>query len=138
MNDNTQITSYPTAGQLERIISQQVRALYRQQFGHQPSKVECHLMGNKIILSLEDVITPLEKLLVEAQSSNLVIQIRSFIDDTIKPKLQQLIEEVSKVNVINCLYDTEINSGCAGAIVILANPPKVRPSRSTAKRNKNS
>ncbi len=137
MNANTQTITHPTAGQLERIISQQVRALYRQQFGHQPSKVECHLMGNKIILSLEDVITPLEKLLVEAQSSNLVAQIRSFIDDTIKPKLQQLIEEISKVNVINCLYDTEINSGCAGAIVILANPPQVRPSRLTAKRNKN-
>ena len=138
MNANTQTITHPTAGQLERIISQQVRALYRQQFGHQPSKVECHLMGNKIILSLEDVITPLEKLLVEAQSSNLVAQIRSFIDDTIKPKLQQLIEEISQVNVINCLYDTEINSGCAGAIVILANPPQVRPSKSAAKRNKNS
>ena len=135
MNANTQI-SHPTSGQLERAISQKVRALYRNQFGHQPSKVECHLMGNKIILSLEDVITPLEKLLVEAQSSNLVIQIRDFIDNIIKPKLQKLIEEISQVNVINCLYDTEINSGCAGAIVILANPPQVRPSRSAVKRNK--
>lgn len=134
MNANTQTVCHPTVGQLERIISQQVRALYRQQFGHQPSKVECHLMGNKVILSLEDVITPLEKLLVEAQSSNLVIQIRTFIDNTIKPKLQELIEEISKVNVVNCLYDTEIHSGCAGAIVILANPPQVRLSRSAAKR----
>ena len=133
---NSNIQSHLTAGQLERTISQQVRALYRNQFGHQPSKVECHLMGNKIILSLEDVITPLEKLLVEAQSSNLVIQIRNFIDNIIKPKLQKLIEEISQVNVINCLYDTEINSGCAGAIVILANPPQVRPSRSAVKRNK--
>ena len=136
MNANTQI-SHPTVGQLERTISQQVRALYRKQFGHQPSKVECHLMGNKIILSLEDVITPLEKLLVEAQSSNLVIQVRSFIDNIIKPKLQKLIEEISQVNVINCLYDTEIDSGCAGAILILANPPQVRLPRSAAKRNKN-
>lgn len=134
---NSNIQSHLTAGQLERTISQQVRALYRNQFGHQPSKVECHLMGNKIILSLEDVITPLEKLLVEAQSSNLVIQIRNFIDNIIKPKLQKLIEEVLRVNVVNCLYDTEIDSGCAGAIVILAHPPQVRPSKSAAKRNKN-
>lgn len=136
MNANIQTVSHPTIGQLERTISQKVRALYRNQFGHQPSKVECHLVGNKIILSLEDVITPLEKLLAEAQSSNLVIQIRSFIDDIIKPKLQELIEEISQVNVVNCLYDTEINSGCAGAIVILANPPHVRPSRSATKAKK--
>jgi uncharacterized protein YbcI len=137
MNTNSQTFSYPTAGQLERTISQKVRALYRNQFGHQPSKVECHLMGNKIVISLEDVITPLEKLLVEAQSINLVTQIRSFIDETIKPKLQELIEEISQVNVVNCLYDTEINSGCAGAIVILAKPPQIRPSKTAVKRKMN-
>ena len=90
---NTQ--SYPTAGQLERDISQQVRSLYRNQFGHQPSRVDCHLLGNKLVISLEDVITPIEKLLVEAQSSALVTQVRSFIDEAIKPKLQDLVEEIS-------------------------------------------
>lgn len=127
---NLDTRSYPTAGQLERTISQKVRALYRNQFGHQPSKVDCHLLGNKLVISLEDVITPLEKLLVEAQSSALVAEVRDFIDDTIKPKLQELVEEVSQVGVINCLYDTAIESGCAGAIIILANPPQVRRPKS--------
>ena len=127
MNTNSDINSYPTAGQLERTISQKVRALYRSQFGHQPSRVECHLLDNKVIISLEDVITPLEKLLEEAQSFALVGQIRNFINLTIKPKLQELIEEVSQVSAINCLYDTEPQTGCAGAIVILENPPLIRP-----------
>lgn len=129
MNTNSDANSYPTAGQLERTISQKVRALYRNQFGHQPSKVECHLLDNKVIISLEDVITPIEKLLEEAQSSALVAQIRSFIDLTIKPKLKELIEEISQVSAVNCLYDTEPHTGCAGAIVILANPPQVRCSK---------
>ena len=129
MNTNSDIKSYPTAGQLERTISQQVRALYRNQFGHQPSKVECHLLDNKVIISLEDVITPIEKLLEEAQSSALVAQIRNFIDLTIKPKLKELIEEISQVSAVNCLYNTEPHTGCAGAIVILANPPQVRRSK---------
>ena len=127
MNTNSDVNSYPTAGQLERTISQKVRALYRSQFGHQPSRVECHLLDNKIVISLEDVITPLEKLLEEAQSFTLVGQIRNFIDLTIKPKLQELIEEVSQVSAVNCLYDTEPSTGCAGAIVTLANPPQIRP-----------
>ncbi len=129
--------SYPTIGQLERDISQKVRALYRNQFGHQPSKVDCHLLGNKLVISLEDVITPIEKLLVEAQSSNLVTQVRSFIDEAIKPKLQELVEEIFQVNVVNCLYDTAIETGCAGAIIILDNAPLVRRSRiSVNKRGK--
>lgn len=133
MNINSDINSYPTAGQLERTISQKVRALYRSQFGHQPSRVECHLLDNKVIISLEDVITPIEKLLNEAQSSALVAQIRNFIDLTIKPKLKELIEEISQVSAVNCLYDTEPQTGCAGAIVILANPPRVRRSKAKSK-----
>ena len=133
---STELNSYcyPTTGQLERDISQKVRALYRSQCGHQPSKVDCHLLGNKLVISLEDVITPIEKLLVEAQSSNLVTQVRGFIDEAIKPKLQELVEEIFQVNVINCLYDTAIETGCAGAIIILDNPPLVRRSKIPGKK----
>lgn len=129
MSIESDVNLYPTAGQLERDISQKVRSLYRNQFGHQPSRVDCHLLGNKLIISLEDVITPLEKLLVEAQSLQLVEQLRAFIEQTIKPKLQELVEEIFKVSVTNCLYDTAINTGCAGAILILADAPQVRKSK---------
>ncbi|MEL6910784.1 MAG: DUF2294 domain-containing protein [Cyanobacteria bacterium J06629_2] len=127
--------SYPTAGQLERIISQKVRALYRQQLGHQPTRVDCHLLGNKLVISLENVVTPLEKLLAEAQSSILIDQVRAFINQTMKPLLQKLVEEISQVNVVNCLYDTAIETGYAGAILVFANPPQVRRSKSSLKRS---
>jgi len=127
--------SYPTAGQLERTISQKVRALYRQQLGHQPTRVDCHLLGNKLVISLENVVTPLEKLLAEAQSSILIDQIRAFINQTMKPLLQKIVEEVSQVNVVNCLYDTAIETGYAGAILVFANPPQVRRSKSSLKRS---
>ena len=136
MSTEININAYPTAGQLERDVSQKVRALYRHQFGHQPSKVDCHLLGNKLVISLEDVITPIERLLAEAQPSNLVTQVRTFIDESIKPKLQELVEEIFKVNVVNCLYDTAIDTGCAGAIIIFAHPPQVRKPRSYGRRNK--
>lgn len=124
--DSLDKSLHPTAGQLERDISQKIRSMYRHQFGHQPSKVECHLLGNKLVISLEDVMTPIEKFLVEGESLHLVEQIRNCIDKTIKPKIKELVEEISKVNVINCLYDTAIATGSAGAIVILAAPPQVR------------
>lgn len=127
--------SYPTVGQLERIISQKVRALYRQQLGHQPTRVDCHLLGNKLVISLENVVTPLEKLLAEAQSSILIDQVRAFINQTMKPLLQKLVEEISQVNVVNCLYDTAIETGYAGAILVFANPPQVRRSKSSLKRS---
>ena len=125
---------YPTAGQLERSISQKVSALYRGQFGHQPGKVECHLLGNKIVISLEDVMSPVEKLLAQTQSSNLRIQISNFISETIKPKLQELIEEISQVGVSHCLYDTSVDADYAGAIVVLVESPKTRLAKSALRR----
>ncbi|MEL6786935.1 MAG: DUF2294 domain-containing protein, partial [Cyanobacteria bacterium J06607_15] len=112
-----------------------VRALYRQQLGHQPTRVDCHLLGNKLVISLENVVTPLEKLLAEAQSSILIDQVRAFINQTMKPLLQKLVEEISQVNVVNCLYDTAIETGYAGAILVFANPPQVRRSKSSLKRS---
>lgn len=130
MSVNVDKSPYPTAGQLERDVSQKVRSMYRHEFGHQPSKVECHLLGNKMLISLEGVITPIEKFLVEGESIHLVEQVRCCIDKTIKPKIQELVEEISKVSVTNCLYDTAISTGCAGAIVIFANPPQTRRPKS--------
>ena len=125
--------SYPTAGQLERSISQKVSALYRSQFGHQPSKVDCYLLGNKVVISLENVMSPVEKLLAQTQSS-LRIQISNFISETIKPKLQELIEEISQVSVSHCLYDTSVDADYAGAIVVLADSPKTRLAKSALRR----
>ena len=136
INSDNLDKSYPTAGQLERDVSQKVRSLYRNQFGHQPSRVDCHLLGNKLVISLEDVITPVEKLLVEAQSSHLVTQIRDFIDENIKLMIQTLVEDIFQVGVVNCLYDTAINTGYAGAIVILAESPKVRRPKAYSHRGK--
>ena len=136
INSNNLDKSYPTAGQLERDVSQKVRALYRSQFGHQPSKVDCHLLGNKLVISLEDVITPVEKLLVEAHSSHLVTQVRDFIDESVKLMIQKLVEDIFQIGVVTCLYDTAINTGCAGAIVTLAEPPKVRRPKAHSHRGK--
>ena len=135
MGTDLDTNSFPTAGQLEREISQKISSLYRSQFGHQPSRVECHLLSNKLMISLEDVITPIEQLLVETNSSSLVTQVRDFIDEIIKPKIQELVEEISQVSVVHCLYDTAIETGYAGAILVLANPPQVRR-RSRSRLNK--
>lgn len=80
--------------------------------------------------------TPIEKFLVEGQSSHLVEQVRSCINENIKPKIKELVEEISKVSVINCLYDTAIATGYAGGIVVLADSPQVRPAKAHSYRSK--
>ncbi|BAZ46135.1 hypothetical protein NIES4102_31640 [Chondrocystis sp. NIES-4102] len=127
MSDNSEINTYPTAGQLERTLAQNIKALYREWFGSQPSQVDCHLLGNKIVILVKDVITPIEQLLLTTESFDLLVQIREVIDQVIRPKLQQLVEEISQVEVIKCLYNTALEYSYVGAILLLANPPTIRP-----------
>ena len=66
---------------------------------------------------------------METQSPNLVSQLREFVDEYIKPKLIEVVEEISQVSVKYCLYDTAIETGYAGAILILDSLPQVRSYR---------
>ena len=128
---------YPTTGQLERDISQKLNSIYQNQFAHRASRVDCHLLDNKIMIFSEEVITPIERLLLEASSSShLVHQIRTFLDNSIKTKIEELIKEIVQVEVRNCIYNTDIDTKSAIAIAILANPPRVRSKRITRRGNK--
>ncbi len=116
----------PTKGQLERSLSQKVQALYRNQLGQQPSKVSCQLCDEKLIIILEDSLTQPEQILAQGGQEDLAEEVRTNLDDFIKPKLKSLVEEVSGVNVTDLLSDVTLESGLTGIIAMLEKTPMVR------------
>jgi uncharacterized protein YbcI len=122
----TQESSKPTRGQLERLLSQRLQALYRDQLGHQPGKVTCQIFDEKVAIILEDSITPPEQLLADRGQADLAQQVRSELDEAIKPQLRVLIEEVLGVAVLDLLSDATLETGRTGIIVVLEVTPEVR------------
>ena len=120
------MVSYPTRGQLERTLSQRIQAFYRQQLGHQPSKVTCQLFDNKLAVILENSITPAEQILVQEGQENLAGQVRSSLEDATYPQLKEIVEEILSVTVTDMLSDSTLETGRSGIIAILNNAPKVR------------
>lgn len=125
--------SNPTRGQLERSLSQRIQAFYRQQLGHQPSKVTCQLFDDKLVVIVEDSLTRTEQILAREGQEELVEQVRSSLDEAIQPQLKDLIEETLEVSVTDLLSDATLDTGRTGTIAMLANPPRVRNSGSTMK-----
>jgi uncharacterized protein YbcI len=117
-----------TRGQLERTLSQRIQALYRNQLGHQPSKVTCQLFDEKLAILLEDSITQPEQLLVESGQEALAEQVRLDLDKALQPQLKQLIEEIVGVSVVDLLSNATLATGRTGTIAVLAAAPKVRNS----------
>jgi uncharacterized protein YbcI len=122
----TQESSKPTRGQLERTLSQRLQALYREQLGHQPSKVTCQLFDEKLAIIVENSITPPEQLLADRGQAELAEQVRSQLDEAIQPQLKALIEEVLDVTVLDLLSDATLETGRTGIIAVLEVTPEVR------------
>jgi uncharacterized protein YbcI len=122
----TQESSKPTRGQLERLLSQRLQALYRDQLGHQPGKVTCQIFDEKVALIIEDSITPPEQLLADRGHADLAQQVRSELDEAIKPGLKALIEDVLGVSVLDLLSDATLETGRTGIIAVLEVSPEVR------------
>jgi uncharacterized protein YbcI len=120
------ISTIPTSGQLERNISQRIQALYRDQIGHQPSRVTCQFFANKLAIILEDSITSAEQLLANKNQEELAEKVRLELDRATRPKLKALIEEILGVKVTDLLSDATLETGYTGIIAILEGCPEVR------------
>jgi uncharacterized protein YbcI len=122
----TQESSKPTRGQLERLLSQRLQALYREQLGHQPSKVTCQLFDEKLAIIVEDSITPPEQILASNGQTELAEKVRSDLDKVMQPLLKTLIEEVLGVGVLDILSDATLETARTGIIAVLDITPEVR------------
>jgi uncharacterized protein YbcI len=116
----------PTRGQLERNLSQRIQSFYRQQLGHQPSKVTCQLFKEKLAIIIEDSVTPAEQLLAKEGDEDFAERVRTSLGEIIKPQIEALIKEVLEIDVTDLLSDATLETGRTGIIAILAKTPQVR------------
>jgi uncharacterized protein YbcI len=130
------IDSLLTRGQLERKLSQEIQAFYRNNLGHQPSKVTCQLFDSKLAIIIEDSITKAEKILLEEGKNKLAKEVRSNLDDAIQPELKKLIEQIINVSVLDTLSDATLDTKRTGIIAVLSQTPTVRNPESIPKLKK--
>jgi uncharacterized protein YbcI len=129
-------TSTPTRGQIQRTLAQRIQALYREQLGHQPSKVTCQLSDSSLTIILENSITQPEQLLAQTGRIELAEQVRADLDEAIQPQLKTLIEDILNVEVVELLSDATLETGRTGIIALLTNTPNIRNSPLTSKTKK--
>lgn len=129
-------TSTPTRGQIQRTLAQRIQALYREQLGHQPSKVTCQLSDSSLTIILENSITQPEQLLAQTGRIELAEQVRADLDEAIQPQLKTLIEDILNVQVVELLSDATLETGRTGIIALLTDTPNIRNSPLTSKTKK--
>lgn len=119
-----------TRGQLERRLSQQIQALYREHLGHRLGKVSCEIFNKELAILMEDSFTHTEQLLAKEGRDGLAEEVRADIDEVIRPKIKALIEDTLGISVIDLLSDATIQTGRSGIIAVLETTPSFRDSKS--------
>jgi uncharacterized protein YbcI len=115
-----------TVGQLERKLSQKIQALYKEKLGHRPSQIICKLFDQKVVIVIEDSITPAEQLLVATGDDRFVEQVRSNLDEAISPYIRETIEQILEVRVEDLLSDATIETGRTAIVAVLGDTPVAR------------
>ncbi len=129
-------TSKSTRGELERSLTQRIQALYFEELGKRPNKVTCQFFDEKLAIVLEEILTRSEEFLLANDCVTLVEEMRSQIDEVMKPQLANLIQEIVGVTVSSVLTDTDLNTKTSGIIALLHETPPVRDAESIPKSKK--
>ncbi|AFY95316.1 DUF2294 domain-containing protein [Chamaesiphon minutus] len=125
-----------TVGQLERKLSQKLQALYKEKLGHRPSQITCKLFDQKVVIIIEDSITPTEQLLLATGDNRLAEQVRSNLDEAIAPYIRETIEQILEAKVEDLLIDATIETGRMAIVTVLADNPIARKIEATPKGKK--
>jgi uncharacterized protein YbcI len=123
----------PTSKQIERDLSQNIRAFYTQEITCPPQQITCKLFSKYIVIIANEALTPLEQSLSESGEEDLMIKVRSEIENILKPKLAKVIEDTLDITVEEILSNATFVGNTLGYLVVLAQKPAVRNSQSSAK-----
>lgn len=126
----------PTCNQLERDLSQSIKALYREQITYPPQKITCKLFSRYLAIVGDEALTPLEKNLWGLGKEDLSEKIRFEINELMKPKLVELLENMLSVKIEEILNEVTFSINKSGILVILSEPPAVRNAKSLPKYKK--
>lgn len=115
-----------TRGEMERSLSQHIQAFYRNQLGCRVGKISSYILDDRVAISVEDSITPLEKLLDNAEDLQLRRDLRDRIDDIVKQELMSSIEKILGVQAIDLAINTTLDQNLTGMMVFLSDTPTYR------------
>ena len=115
----------PSVGTLEQNLSQRIKALYLEQLGHNPDKVECRLTNQTLTIIVDNPITQPEQLLLKSGKQEFADLVRSTIHKAFQPQIKALIEEVFATHVLDLLGDSKIQTGRTSIVAVLADSPSL-------------
>ncbi len=127
-----------TQGAIEAAICEGISRFEQEYRGRGPKEVRAYLLGDFVVVRLQDLLTPAERRLAECPSKkgrDLLKQVRTHLIETAKPLIQALVHAITGVQVVSLHHDISTVTGEAFVVLTLAEPPSYRQAKSVEMRS---
>ncbi|MEM6403235.1 MAG: Na-translocating system protein MpsC family protein [Cyanobacteria bacterium P01_D01_bin.116] len=103
---------------LEQTLSERIKFIFYQQLGHQLQEIQCNLLENKLIIVIKQALTKPELLLIKNGREAIAKEVRNSIEEILRPKLKNIIEEVTENEITEIFFSTHLDSNYLSLIAL--------------------
>jgi uncharacterized protein YbcI len=129
---NLEIT-LKTRGEIEAAICKGMAHFELEYMGRGPKEIRTHLIEDILIVRLQGVLTAAEQNLVAKLAADkgrdLLKQVRSQLIEIARPKLEELVEDITGVKPISLHHDISTVTGEEFVVFTLPGAPQFRESK---------
>lgn len=119
-----------TQGEMEASICQCISRFEHEFMGRGPKDIHAHLLDDLLVVRLQGVLTAAEQHLVNTlpvdKGRDLLKQVRSQLIEIARPKLEEIIRDITGVKPISLHHDISTVTGEEIVIFTLTDPPCCR------------
>ena len=117
-------------GEIEAAICQGMSRFEQDYMGRGPKNVHAHLIGDLLVVRLQEVLTAAEQHLVKSLPSvkgrDLLKEVRTQLMETARPLMESMVEAVTGVKVLSLHHDISTVTGEEVVLFTLAQIPTFR------------
>ena len=122
-----------TQGEIEAAICEGMSCLEQANVGRGPKRTTTNLIGDLLVVRLQDVLTSAEKYLVttlpDVKGRELLKQVRSQLIELARPTLESLVREITGVELRSLHHDISTRTGEEIVVFTLSRAPSIRETK---------
>lgn len=125
-----------TSGEIEAAICQGMSRFAQEFMGRGPKHIHAHLIGDLLVVRLQEVLTAAEQHLVKTLPSDkgrdILKQVRVQLMEAGRPIMEATVQEITGVKVLSLHHDISTVTGEEVVLFTLVEPPVFRETRKRA------
>jgi uncharacterized protein YbcI len=114
------MTSTASRGQLAAAVSNAVVGIHSKHYGKGPTKAKTYLVDDVVITVMQDVFTTVERTLIEHDKGDLVREVRTAFQFTLRDEFMQAIHAIVGRDVRGFISQIDCSADIAVEVFLLA------------------